>query len=443
MAGIGHLAAIPAHGETLPLWTFFVTVGILQLVWSAAILLRSSRKLYLAGISSSLLLLGLYGITRFVALPFGHHTSPEPVELSGLLVKAAEAALLLPAVYILRASGGRQHAEGPVARGPSGGRRAGLAILLIVTLLIGFVAGAFAVRPELLGRLAPPAPTAAAENVREYTLVAEVQQFQLGEKTWEGWTYNGTVPGPTLRGKVGDVLRVKLINRANLIHSVHTHLTNYPFESDGSQANVITGRGSGAMVPPGGEYVYEYPLTTPGLYFYHCHSSDGGNPISTHIHKGLYGAIIVDEPDRAPAQEFVLFYSEGQPGSPTPYVIDNRGIPGGEMVLEEIFREQGFDGVAAQLNVTVTALQVRVGDVVRLHVINIGDLFHSHHHHGFEHRSVRTLRGDVWAANVLPLVPGQADTLEFTATQPGVWLFHCHVVNHADAGMIGVLIVED
>jgi FtsP/CotA-like multicopper oxidase with cupredoxin domain len=49
----------------------------------------------------------------------------------------------------------------------------------------------------------------------------------------------------------------------------------------------------------------------------------------------------------------------------------------------------------------------------------------------------------MWPANVLPLLPGAADTLRFTFTKPGLWLFHCHVVVHADAGMIGLFVIEE
>jgi len=313
-----------------------------------------------------------------------------------------------------------------------------LVAVILILLLVGGVTGYFASRltlPQII-------PVVRGQTVRNYTLIAQVTTMTVGTTTWDTWTYNGTVPGPTLIGKVGDTLRVTLINQANLIHSIHTHLTNYNFSYDGSQANVISGVGAGSMVPPGGFYVYEYPLTTPGIYYYHCHSADGNNPIQFHIKMGLYGTIVVNEVDRPPAKEFAVFYAEGQPGSPAPYVINNRGVPGGEHTLEQIFADQGLPGVIAQLNVTVTTFKIAKGDVVRLHIVNIGDLWHSHHHHGFEHRSIRTLRGDVWAGNVLPLMPGQADTLEFTATQPGLWLFHCHVVSHADAGMIGILQIE-
>ncbi|MBI2125951.1 MAG: multicopper oxidase domain-containing protein, partial [Thaumarchaeota archaeon] len=243
------------------------------------------------------------------------------------------------------------------------GARKGAALLIGVGLLIGTVFGFFIAQPQFT-QMIPQAPLAIGQNVREYTLIVEPKRMTVGDASWEVWTYNGTVPAPTLTGKVGEILRIKLINKHNITHSLHTHLRGYKFEMDGSQANIIAGKGAGSMVPPNGEYTYEYPLTTAGIYYFHCHSSDGGKTISQHIKMGLYGAIIVDEPDRPPAKEFVLFYAEGQPGNPAPYVINNRGIPGGEMALMELFEKKGFQGVAEQLNVTVTAIKVKKDDNV-------------------------------------------------------------------------------
>ncbi|MCS4538564.1 MAG: multicopper oxidase domain-containing protein [Thaumarchaeota archaeon] len=447
-AGIAHLSLIPEHGDVLILAAFFAGVGILQLALGGLFLFFSSKWLYRIGILSSVGLIPLYFATRFVGIPIGHYNEPEPVDALGLLVKAAELGFMVILLHLSRAgnlaNGGR---GGRIAMATSKSDTAPLkpASLILVGLLLGasfgIIVGLSIGQPQFT-QLLPRAPVAMGQNIREYTLIVEPKQMKVGDKTWEVWTYNGTVPAPTLRGKVGEILRVKVINKHNMTHSFHTHLSGYKFEMDGSQANIIAGKGVGSMIPPNREYVYEFQLRTAGIFYFHCHSADGGRSISQHIRMGLYGAIIVDEPDISPAKDFVLFYGEGQPGSPAPFVINNRGIPGGEMALMEAFEKGGFDAVAAQLNVTVTAFKVKKDDVVRLHIINIGDLYHSHHHHGFEHRSIRTLRGDSWAASVLPLMPGQADTLEFRAIESGIWLIHCHVVSHADAGMIAVLIVE-
>ncbi|MBI4258269.1 MAG: multicopper oxidase domain-containing protein [Thaumarchaeota archaeon] len=448
VAGVSHLSLVQEHGEAFELAIFFALAGLLQIGIGLLIPIRGSRRLYWTGITSSVALIAIYIVTRFVGIPIGHHAEPQTVEPFGVFVKMMEAGLLLPLAYLSRATengaSGIRYGKSYASPSRTAGRKEGrshMSYFLLAALLGGIVVGVAISQPNITSMIGKP-PPAIAQNVRQYTLIIEAKQMQLAGKTWEAWTYNGTVPAPTLKAQVGETLRIKVINKHNLIHSLHTHLTNYKFEMDGSQANIIASKGAGSMIPPNGEYTYEFTLTTPGIFYFHCHSADGGKHIAQHINMGLYGAIVVDEPDRPPAREFTLFYAEGQPGHPAPYVINNRGIPGGEHTLEGIFKDGGLNAVAQQLNETVTTIKVKKGEVVRLHIVNIGDLFHSHHHHGFEHRSIRTLRGDVWASNVLPLMPGQADTLEFTATEPGFWLIHCHVVNHADAGMIALLIIE-
>ncbi len=307
---------------------------------------------------------------------------------------------------------------------------------VVLGLLIGggAMSGLLSLSPALVAQSQP------LSKEVNYTLTIKEIHVTQGGKTWEEWTYDGVVPGPTITATVGDTLKVRVINQGTHIHSFHTHLTVYDFEMDGSQANVIAGKGAASMIPPGAEYTYVYPITEPGIFYYHCHSSDGAT-ISVHIQMGLYGAIIVQDPNAQKLRDEVIFYSEAMPGAPAPYVINNRGIPGGEMTLEHIFHDQAFAGVEAQLNVSVTAFTFHVGETVRLHVINIGNQVHSHHQHGSSVRST-ALGGREWPGNVLPLVPGAADTLEVTFLEPGIWLFHCHVVTHADAGMIGLFIVS-
>jgi len=290
-----------------------------------------------------------------------------------------------------------------------------------------------------------------SQTVRQYNLEIVPVDIEMGPGVvWHAWTFNGAVPGPTLIATVGETLRVRVTNRHNLTHSFHTHLTNYDLKYDGSQSNTITGIGAGAMIPPGSQYTYEFQPTEPGIYYYHCHSADGGFMISEHIHQGLYGAIIVKAPEDPPIRDEVIFMSEPghdimvSEGGETPlYIMNGMGIPGGEHGLEKIFKEKGLAGVVEQFNKTLPAIKVKVGEPFRLHVINIGDQMHTFHAHHFKHVSQSALQGRIWPANLLPLLPGAADTLIMAATKPGVWLFHCHVVNHADQGMIGVFIVEE
>jgi len=293
-----------------------------------------------------------------------------------------------------------------------------------------------------------------AQTVREYNLEVVAADIDYGNgSVWHAWTYKlaedpvGTVPGPTLHVNIGEKLVVNVVNKLDIVHSFHTHFTNYDLESDGSQLNTITGIGAGAMIPPGGTWTYEFEPTEDGIFYYHCHSADGDRHIAEHIHQGLYGAIVVHDPDGPPVRDEVLFMSEigfdTEGDNIPPYIMNGMGLPGGEHALEEAFKADGIEAVQAQFNKTVPLFDAKVGEEMNFHVVNIGDVIHSFHAHNVKHISLGTLNGEQWAGNVLPLIPGQADTLSLTFTKPGLWLFHCHVVAHADAGMIGVFNITE
>ncbi|MCL6552164.1 MAG: multicopper oxidase domain-containing protein [Firmicutes bacterium] len=296
----------------------------------------------------------------------------------------------------------------------------------------------------------PPQPRvfqAGGRTVREYTLEIVERTIDFGGgNTWTVWTYNGSVPGPTLRGRVGEVLRVRVINRHTRTHSFHTHLSNYPIEYDGSQMNIISGKGTGAMIPPGKEYTYQFLLETPGATYYHCHSADKEFPINQHILQGLYGMIVVDDARSAAVRQEVLFFAETtrlkKGDKVPPYIMNGLGVPGGELALEEIFKEKGLPGVVEQLGKTVPFFKVKVGETLRLHVANLGNIDHSLHVHEIPLVSLGVLGGRPWPGQVVPLVGGALDTVQIRFRQPGLWLFHCHVVDHADRGMVGVFVVE-
>jgi len=180
--------------------------------------------------------------------------------------------------------------------------------------------------------------------------------INLGTRTsWDAWAFNGTMPGPTLRARVGDIIRVHVKNNLDLVHSLHSHLGLYPLASDGSQVNVIANVGPGAMIPLGGEYTYEFQVTNPGIFYYHCHSADGNLRIVDHILQGLYGAIIVyGSEEKPPEREYVIFMSE------------------------------------------------------------IHDLYHSFHLHGMTLNSVYYFPGRQWAGNVVQLLLGAAEAIDVT-----------------------------
>ena len=321
--------------------------------------------------------------------------------------------------------------------------------LLSLTVLVELAAVAVFVGSCITG-----SGHANAQTVRTYNLEIVATDIDYGSgNIWHAWTFKnaddptGSVPGPTITVNAGEKLVVHVKNTLELTHSFHTHLSGYDQEDDGAQTNVISGVGTGAMIPPGGEWTYTFEPKQPGVYFYHCHSADGGLMITQHIHQGLYGAIIVKDPDEKPVRDEVLFMGEMghvTEGDNVPqYIMNGLGLPGGEHVLEEAFLQGGADAVAANLGVTVPTFHAKVDEKLRLNIINIGDQVHSFHAHNVDIYSQGALGGRQWPANTVPLLPGAADVVTMTFEKPGLWLFHCHVVNHADAGMIGLFVVEE
>lgn len=310
-----------------------------------------------------------------------------------------------------------------------------------ITLLV-------ALATVLAGCLTPssPATATAAPTTRDFFLEIVPTDLDMGGATWHAWTFNGQIPGPTLVVNVGDTLRVTVRNNHDLVHSFHTHLVPAGLASDGAQINVITGIGGMAMIPPGGQYTYTLKATEPGINYYHCHSADGGYTISEHMAQGLYGAILVKDPEEPPIRTEVVFMGErgfnvSDPGAPY-FLMNGRGLPGGEHTLEEVFAAQGIAGVVAQLNKTVPVMRGRVGERVEIAVVNIGDAVHTFHLHGMTAYSEEQQKGRPVPAQVVQLAPGGVDRIRLTPTDAGLWLFHCHVVSHADQGMIGVFIVD-
>ncbi len=284
------------------------------------------------------------------------------------------------------------------------------------------------------------------EAVREYSLDIVPKDIEYGDgAVWHAWTFSGTVPGPTVTVKVGETLRIKVTNRMDMMHSFHAHMDDYSLENDGSQANLVTGMGTGGMLHPGGEYTWTFKPRMPGLYYYHTHSADAGFSPSQVVKQGLYGAIVVEDPKDPPMRQEVLFMGEIGPateGKVAPFVMNGMGLVGGEMALETIFKEEGLAGLEQRFNKTIPMFKMKVNEPIKLHVVNIGDIEHSLYIHSARTISLGVLGGRPWPAKVVPLVQGSADTLRVEFSNPGLWLFHCHVESHADAGMLGVFEVE-
>jgi nitrite reductase (NO-forming) len=281
-------------------------------------------------------------------------------------------------------------------------------------------------------------PASAEPRVLEFTLEVYERPIEVAPgKFVNMWTYNGTVPGPTIRARQGDIVRIRLINKHNISHSAHIHGFDYKFEHDGADP-VAHLMHMMSVVPPGESWTYEFTASTPGLFYYHCHS-DNKFPIGVHVQQGLYGAIIVDPVEsitgKPPDKEYVVFFGEVYTKPVLPilhscaYCFTGTG--------EKLFT------INARKFPLTEKYTAKKGELVRFYVINIGHDIHTWHLHNLKQFHIKEIDGkrvpELIEAQVLSLAPGIAAIIEAEANEPGLWLLHCHVVPHADMGMDALL----
>jgi FtsP/CotA-like multicopper oxidase with cupredoxin domain len=245
-------------------------------------------------------------------------------------------------------------------------------------------------------------------TLREYELVALDKQIEVAPGVYfAAWTYNGRVPGPTIRCTEGDLLRVHFTNAGSHDHTIHFHGTHAPAMD-----------GVFPVVRPGESFTYEFDAKPFGLHLYHCHSM----PLKRHIHKGLYGVFIVDPPKpRPPARELVMMMN----GFDTNFDGEN-----------EVY---AVNTVA--FHYQKNPIEVKVGELVRVYLVNITefDPVNSFHLHAGMFRVYRTgtdLERYELTDNVM-LCQGERHILEFTLENPGLHMFHAHQSEFAELGWTG------
>ncbi|WP_374987779.1 multicopper oxidase domain-containing protein [Paenibacillus sp. R14(2021)] len=245
-------------------------------------------------------------------------------------------------------------------------------------------------------------------TVREYKLVAMDTDVEIAKGiTFPGWTFNGSIPGPTLRCTEGDILRIKFWNGSLHPHSIHFHGI-HPTNMDGIEP-----------VQPGSEFIYEFEAKPAGMHLYHCHIP----PLSKHIHKGLYGNFIIDPvKPRKPARELNMVMNG--------YDLDLDGE-------NEIYTVNGY-AFAFQAR----PIEVKVGELVRVYLSNFTefDLINSFHLHAnlFHYYEVGADPDarPIYTDTVMQC-QGQRGILEMVFPSPGKYMFHAHQSEFAELGWMG------
>jgi FtsP/CotA-like multicopper oxidase with cupredoxin domain len=256
------------------------------------------------------------------------------------------------------------------------------------------------------------APTLLPDGTKQFELTTAVTKWEVSHgKTVDAMTYIGTVPGPTLKVDPGDKVRVVLRNQLPESTSIHFHGLTTPNSMDG------TTEVTQAPVKPGTDFVYEFTAqSTPAVGMYHSHH----NAVKQ-VPDGLAGAFLVGE----------------QP------------VPAGVTVSQEqimILDDSGTIGYALNgKSFPATApIAAGLGDWVELHYMNEGTQIHPMHLHGMA--QVVIAKDGYPLANpqledTVTVAPGERFTVLVHATEPGVWVWHCHILPHAenDQGMFGMV----
>jgi FtsP/CotA-like multicopper oxidase with cupredoxin domain len=254
--------------------------------------------------------------------------------------------------------------------------------------------------------------------LREYEIFAADREIEIAPGLFfPAWTYNGQVPGPTIRATEGDRVRVSFRNLGSHPHSMHFHGWHPP-AMDGALA--------GQEVLPGETFVYEFDADPFGLHLYHCHTV----PLKRHIHKGLYGTFIVDprssSGSRPPADEFVMVMNAFD----TTFDSENE-VYAVNTVANAYLHEP---------------IRVTVGKLVRIYLVNVTefDPVNSLHLHGmfFDVYRTGTSLTPSDKTDTILLCQGERAILETTFRYPGDFMFHAHQSEFAELGWMGLFRAE-
>lgn len=296
-------------------------------------------------------------------------------------------------------------------------------LYVMVGVVIGFSIGfvLFLESPEIQTSTAESAdayPKFDNPNPKKlsYTLIAQDANIEISPGVMaKVWTYNGTVPGPTLRFTEGDDVTVKFVNDTPYAHTIHFHGTH-----DSANDGVFP------QIMPGEEYTYQFVAEEAGLFMYHCHAF----PTSEHVRMGMFGAMIIDPAVRPmdPAREYFFTLSEFDPNNALEYFTEYYMING--------YANQYMDN----------PIQVVSGELNRFYVVGVGGVLQSPFH-------VHSTIMKVYPSGILWNEPyfaqthlvGNGDTaiVEVTWDEPGTYLFHVHGIQEERGSMAIIEVLKD
>jgi manganese oxidase len=265
-------------------------------------------------------------------------------------------------------------------------------------------------------------PKMLADGTKEFDLEAKIVKWEVSPgKLVDAWTYNGVVPAPEIHVEDGDHVRIVLKNSLPESTSLHLHGIQVPNAMDGVDPYTQP------PIPPGGSFTYEFVAKGPAVGIYHSH-----HDAQVQVPNGLFGAFTIGE-------------------MPIPQVLKDQGYMAVDKSVNMVLNDSGTIGLSlnGKSFPATEPVTVSVGQVLEVNYLNEGLMAHPMH----LHQPV----GWIIAKDGVPLLvpmpgdtiniaPGERYTVLYKAVEPGVWAWHCHILNHAEGptgmfGMVTALIV--
>ena len=293
--------------------------------------------------------------------------------------------------------------------------------------------------PELSSVIDPVLPPLTDEKIHKLTFTVSEVPLEVAPGVWQRrWTFNGTAPGPTLHGRVGDVFEITLVNDGTIGHSIDFHA--------GSLAPDQPMR----TIEPGESLVYRFTATMAGIWMYHCSTM----PMSAHIAAGMHGAVVIEPDDLPPVdRSYVLVQSEVYLDTPA---TDAEGAT--EVNADKVNAEQPdyvvFNGIANAYDQRQFA--ARTGERVRFWVLDAGPNRPSSFHivgsqfdtvyaegHYLLKQGRDAFGTEDGGSQVLGLLPAQGGFVEAVFPEAGHYAVVSHLMVDAERGAHGFVHVTD
>ena len=265
-----------------------------------------------------------------------------------------------------------------------------------------------------------PAPGATVHKVTFH--ISEITREVAPGVTQQAWTFNGQVPGPILRGHVGDVFNVTLVNDGTMAHSIDFH------------ASQVAPNVAMRSINPGQSLVYQFKADYAGIWMYHC----GTAPAIEHIANGMFGAVVIDPPGLVPvAHEYVMIQSElylgpqGQPGDLSKMLADTPDA----VVFNGYVNQYKYAPIKVDpgQRIRIWVLDAGPSDISSFHIV--GTIFDTVFKEG--RYVIQPGNPTGGGSQALDLSPAQGGFVETTFAQPGVYTMVSHKFADASRGDLG------